>query len=365
MKIAIIGTRGIPNRYGGFEQFASFVAPMLVRRGHQVSVYNSSCHGFSEPSWKGVEIITRYDPQSLMGTSGQFVYDLLCVLDARKRGYDLIFQLGYTSSSLWSGLMPSGAVLVTSMDGMEWKRNKYGWVARQFLRLAETWAVGASEVLIADALAMREYLLDKFGKTALYIPYGATPFCDPDPDALAPYQLRPFCYDLVIARFEPENHLEDILGGFAQMRTDRCLVVIGNSQNAYGRYLRKKFRRPEIHFMEGLYDMAVLNSLRFYSNIYYHGHSVGGTNPSLLEAMAASCLIVAHDNKFNREVLGEEAYYFARDRDITRLGDVPLLKSAHPHLLEDNLKKIRHRYNWEHILHLIERDIIEVYANRV
>src|SRR5918993_3845856 len=100
MKIGIIGTRGIPNQYGGFEQFTEFVGPALVARGHDVYVYNSSLHSYEEASWKGVHLIKKSDPEDRVGTMGQFIYDLNCILDTRKRNFDIIFQLGYTSSSI-------------------------------------------------------------------------------------------------------------------------------------------------------------------------------------------------------------------------------------------------------------------------
>ena len=109
MKIGIIGTRGIPNNYGGFEQFAEYVGPALIDRGHDVYVYNSSLHPYTASSWKGVKLIKKFDPENKTGAFGQFIYDLNCILDSRKREYDIILQLGYTSSSIWSFLFPKKA----------------------------------------------------------------------------------------------------------------------------------------------------------------------------------------------------------------------------------------------------------------
>lgn len=359
MRIAIIGTRGIPNRYGGFEQFASHIAPMLVQNGHDVYVYNTSAHSYKGKSWRGVHIIAKYDPEKIMGTSGQFVYDLLCILDARKRNFDLILQLGYTSSSMWGFLFPHKAILATNMDGMEWKRAKYNRLTRKFLQQAEAWAVKRSDVLIADAEAMRRYLRSHYKKDACYIPYGAFPFQDPDPTLLVPYGLQPFGYDLLIARPERENNIEMIIRGHLMADSGRPLLIVGNGDNRYGKYLRKKYIHPSIIFMGSLYDMITLNNLRYYSNLYFHGHSVGGTNPSLLEAMAARCLIVAHDNVFNREVLGRNAYYFKKEADIARLLKTDPVKQAHATFIESNLQKIEARYNWEHIVYLIEHYVIQ------
>lgn len=357
MKIAIIGTRGIPNRYGGFEQFASFIAPMLVKRGHQVVVYNSSTNGYKSRWWKGVEIVTRYDPQGTMGMAAQFIYDLLCILDTRKRDFDVIFQLGYTSSSIWDYLFPQKSLLVTNMDGLEWKRQKYSPLVRRFLQYVEKRAALNSDVLVADAMGIREYLFAKYGKEAHYIPYGARPFYEFDPSILVAFNLTAYRYNLVIARSEPENHIETIIKGC--LGDQKPLVIIGNA-NSYGKHLRKKYSGGNMIFLDCIYDMHVLNNLRHFSHFYFHGHSVGGTNPSLLEAMAAGCLVLAHDNMFNREVLGRDAFYFTSEGDIRALLKKKLQKSDHASLVENNLEKITGWYNWENILILIEEQILKV-----
>ena len=151
MRIAIIGTRGIPNRYGGFEQFTEFIAPMLVERGYELFVYNSSSHPYKGTHWKGVHIIAKPDPEVSLGTVGQFIYDFNCIMDARKRKFDIILQLGYTSSSIWSFCFPRSSCVVTNMDGFEWKRAKYSRMVQWFLRHAEKWAATYSDFLIADS----------------------------------------------------------------------------------------------------------------------------------------------------------------------------------------------------------------------
>ena len=125
IKIGILGTRGIPNAYGGFEQFAQYLAAGLVKMGHSVTVYNSSTHPFRESNWEGVEIVHCYDPENKIGTAGQFVYDYNCIRDAAKRNFDILLQLGYTSSSVWHRYWPKNAVNIVNMDGLEWKRTKY------------------------------------------------------------------------------------------------------------------------------------------------------------------------------------------------------------------------------------------------
>ena len=152
MKIAILGTRGIPNNYGGCEQFAEIFAVFLAKKTHDVYVYNSHNHIFQEDTFKSVNIIHQYDPEYKIGTVGQFIYDLNCILDSRKRNFDIILQLGYTSNSIWSFLLPTKSIIITNMDGLEWKRSKYSKIVQKFLKFAEKKAVKSSDHLIADSL---------------------------------------------------------------------------------------------------------------------------------------------------------------------------------------------------------------------
>src|SRR5689334_13561602 len=143
MRIAILGTRGIPNSYGGFEQFAEYLSIGLIDKGHEVTVYNSHNHPYQGDSWKGVDIVHCYDPEHLIGTAGQFIYDLNCILDCRKKDFDIILQLGYTSSSVWLKrfLSKKKFTVTTNMDGHEWKRSKYSAKVKKFLLYAEKLAV--------------------------------------------------------------------------------------------------------------------------------------------------------------------------------------------------------------------------------
>ena len=120
VRIAILGTRGIPNHYGGFEQLAEYLAPGLVAAGHDVTVYNSHNHLYQEKSWKGVHIRHCHDPEYMLGSAGQFIYDLNCLIDARRQQYDVILQLGYTSSSIWGWLFPRKSKIIYNLVGLVW-----------------------------------------------------------------------------------------------------------------------------------------------------------------------------------------------------------------------------------------------------
>ncbi|MDN3584451.1 DUF1972 domain-containing protein [Mucilaginibacter flavus] len=367
MKIAIIGTRGIPNHYGGFEQCAEYLAVGLVKKGYEVVVYNSHNHPYQQKYWNGVEICHCYDPEFKMGTAGQFLYDLNCIRDVRKRKVDVILQLGYTSSSVWGWLLPGTAIVTTNMDGLEWKRAKYSKPVQAFLRYAEKLAVRYSDHLVSDSVEIQRYLKGKYNEDSCYIPYGAVAFNNPDVSVLGDYNLENEQYDMLIARMEPDNSIEVILDGVIKAGLDRKFLVVGSTDNDYGEYIRAKFQfHKNIIFAGAIYDMGKLNNLRCHSNLYFHGHMVGGTNPSLLEAMASNSLICANDNRFNRAILGTDAFYFNTAADVA-LQLAVTVKSAtcYKQLLTNNMDKINTIYTYDNIINSYSNHFESIVYERV
>ncbi|WP_294825117.1 DUF1972 domain-containing protein [uncultured Flavobacterium sp.] len=363
MKIAILGTRGIPNHYGGFEQFAEYFSVYLANQGHEVYVYNSHDHPYQEKQYRGVNIIHCYDPEYKLGSFGQFIYDFNAIRDSRNRNFDIILQLGYTSSSIWHFLMPKKPLVITNMDGLEWKRSKYALPMRRFLKFAERLAAVHSDHLVADSLGIQSYLKEEYGKDSAYIAYGAHPFREPNEGLLAQYSVGKENYNMVMARFEPENNIDMVLTGVANCSDTTTMLVIGKHETKYGAYLKDKFKNhSNIRFIGGIYNIEHLNSLRYYSKIYFHGHSVGGTNPSLLEAMASGALIAAHNNDFNKGVLHSNAYYFSSPQEVAALL-ATLSKNNNLEMVENNFKAIEKDFNWEKIngeyLQFFERCLTE------
>jgi len=363
MKIAILGTRGIPNNYGGFEQFAEYVSIGLVKNGHEVYVYTSHDHPYQEKEWKQVRLIHMNNPEGKIGTSGQFIYDLLCIRDSRKRNFDIILQLGYTSSSVWGWLLPKKSTVVTNMDGLEWKRSKYSKKVRRFLAYAELLAVKTSDYLVADSKGIQKYLSFKYNKDSEYIPYGTYIFKNKNEAILSAYNLMPYQYSMLIARMEPENNIEIILDGVTAGKKQQCFLVIGSYENAFGSYLKEKYKNDNrIKFLGSLYDIDALNNLRYFSRFYFHGHSVGGTNPSLLEAMGSQALICAHQNEFNQAILESEAFYFENVNDVTGLIDGTIEKQNYLSFVENNLSKIEKFYLWPTIVSQYENYFKSIYS---
>jgi len=365
MNIAIIGTRGIPNNYGGFEQFAEYLSTGLSERGHSVSVYNSHNHLFQHSKWNNIDIVHCFDPEYLLGTFGQFIYDFNCILDARKKHFDIILQLGYTSSSIWSFLFPKKSKVITNMDGLEWKRTKYSKPVRNFLKYAEKLAVKNSHLLISDSIGIQNYLKNEYKIKSTFIPYAAVPFIAVNSLLIDGFDVKPYEYDLLIARMEEENNIETILEGVRKAKINRKFLVIGSHKNSHGQYLKKKFESIlSIRFIGAVYDLHALNNLRYFSNLYFHGHSVGGTNPSLLEAMASCALICAHRNVFNLSVVENDAYYFECSKDVADILQKIRKDDSEKNKIDNNARKIAEVYNWKKVIDQHEQLFLSILSKK-
>ena len=307
-RVYLVGVRGIPNRYGGFERLVEVLAPYLVSQGYETHVF---CAGNGpNDEWRGVHRHFIPASDSVLGT---FAYDLAAFRRVPAGAVALIF--GYGTAVYQTLLRARGIRHAVNMDGIEWRRAKWGGSARVWLRLGERAAARLSDVLIADHPAIREELRKRLAVESTMIPYGVdltdinvVTASHPLLDDLAG---EPFA--LAIARAEPENNLHMIIEGWTRAATPLPLVVVGDmAATAHGRELIAAY--PAARFAGAIYDPVVLDTLRARSKMYLHGHSVGGTNPSLIEAMAAGALVFAQDNVYNRWVLGEGGRYF-RDAD--------------------------------------------------
>ena len=319
LRIAILGARGIPADYGGFETFAEQLATRWVVRGHSVTVYAE--HVGARPpdrEYRGVQVRHRRRPS--WGAASVLAYDCACLWDAR-RGYDLVYMLGYGAA--WACWWPRmfGVPVWINVDGLEWARSKWGWLARAYLLGMEWVATRAATRLIADARAIAQRFRVRYprGAPCSFVAYGAEPMHPAQFDAsmLAPWGLESGGYLLVVARPEPENHVLEIIQGYLRHGGTTPLVVVGavTGQTPYQRRLLEQ-AGEHVRFIGGVYDQQQLGCLRAHAACYLHGHSVGGTNPSLLEAMACGNWVIAHDNPYNREVARDAASYFSTPAEL-------------------------------------------------
>lgn len=350
MKIAIIGTRGIPNRYGGFEQFAEIVSQYWVSKGHEVICYNPHDHFYNEPYYEGVKIVKKFSPENEIGAAANFIYDYFCLKNAVAEKCDILLELGYQSASL-SYLFISKKNkmrVVTNMDGLEWKRDKWSPLIKKITRWAEKLAVKHSGALISDNQGIANYYKREFGIETDCIAYGCESVPKLSRSIYSDYLSSEILFDLVIARLEPENSIETILYGVIKSNCSVKLYIIGNKDTQYGKHLQEKFKDERIIFVGGIFDKKILDSLRQHCRYYYHGHTVGGTNPSLLEAMAAGSSIVAHGNEFNMTVLNEDAYFFDKSKDIELLrDDASISYEKFFKFVDNNKQKIDEIYSWD------------------
>lgn len=365
LKIGILGTRGIPNRYGGFEQLAEYLSAGLAEKGHQVTVYCSHKHPYLQSEWNKVRLVHCNDPEYKIGTAGQFIYDLNCIKHAGKEKFDVLLFLGYTSSSVWGWFYPKSVTIISNMDGLEWKRSKYSSLVQSFLRYAEKLAIKYSDYFIADSLAIQSYLENKYRIKSQYIAYGAEVFNNENPDLLSDYGLLKWQYYMIMARMEPENNIETILNGFNKSRTDKKIIVVGNIQNKFGQHLVQKFSsNKSVIFLGPVYDANVVHTLKVYSYIYFHGHSVGGTNPSLLEAMASRTFIAAHNNEFNKAILKDDASFFSDSDEVKVIIENTERGSLEEQMIENNIKKVHEEFNWPLIIGKYENFILNCHFDK-
>lgn len=367
MKIAILGTRGIPNKYGGLEQFAESFSVGLQQRGHDVTVYSPHMHDYDKDEFEGVKIQRIYCPESALGASAHFIYDYLSLKHALKQNFDILYEAGYgTSAPAYYLLKKNSPVVITNMDGLEWKRSKWNFITRRIMRRMEKIVVKKSRYIISDNLGIQKYYQEEFNKPSFYIAYGADIVNNFNSNALKKYDLTPHQYYVFVARLEPENNLETILDGYIQSGSAEPYIVVGNNKTKYGKFLMDKYKSfPGIRFLGGIYDMENNNALRHFSKIYFHGHSVGGTNPSLLEAMAVKAFIIAHDNPYNRAVLCSENLFFKSKDDVADfIKNYNNNKEIVDKTIKGNLFQIENHFNWNYVINEYEKLFIDLLSTR-
>lgn len=312
--VRILGTRGVPNRHGGFEAFAEELAPYLAGRGWSVTVYCQETGDGApwETSWRGVRRV--HVPVRGAGSLSTVVFDWRCTLHARREP-GLALVLGYNTALFCAAYRAAGIPCALNMDGMEWRRAKYTPLERAWFLLNERLGCRLADRLVADhpeiARSLRELVPAERVAT---VAYGARSVERADPARLAPYGLRPDAYLLVIARPEPENSTLQIVRAYSSRRRAIPLVVLGAYRREH-RYHRRVLdaASPDVLFPGAVYERGTVDALRRFARLYVHGHTVGGTNPALVEALGAGAAVLAHDNPYNRWVAGDAADYFASE----------------------------------------------------
>jgi glycosyltransferase involved in cell wall biosynthesis len=353
MRIAMIGTRGCPAAYGGFETAVEEVGRRLVARGHQVTVY---CRGVAkeeqQSEFLGMELI--HLPAVRKKSLETLSHTALSTIHMLRRGkHDVAIVFNAANAPFLPLIRAAGIPVATHVDGLEWKRAKWGPMGRRYYRAAEALAVRWSDTLIADARGISDYYTERFGVDTDLITYGAPILLDLPSDKLAALNVTPGDYHLVVARFEPENHVHLAVEGYLRSQATKPLIVVGSAPyaNDYTASIEALAASdPRVRLVGGVWDQKQLDQLYAHASTYIHGHSVGGTNPSLLRAMGAGSSVLAYDVNFNREVLGETGQFFQGVGDLAVAIDMAEHDAAGTKA-RGQASQIRaaERYRWEDV----------------
>lgn len=359
MKIAIIGTRGIPAKYGGFETFAQELSLRLVKQGMSVIVYCDNQENKQE-IYNGVTL--KYI--NCTKTQNPLKYYRMSIKNAEKEDVDILLICGLGGALfMFEKFLGSRKIYITNTDGVEHLRDKYGFLKKKFIYLSEKIGLHYSDYIIADSVGIKQYLLKNYPwkeERICKIEYGASVVENVDFDYLKEYSLERKKYFLIVSRLEPENNVSMIIDGYLNSSTQKPLVVVGNLNDTF--YVKSLLMKKtnQIYFIGGVYDQFKLSALRMGCSAYLHGHSVGGTNPSLLEALGCGNIVIAHDNIYNRDVTNNSMFYFNTIEEcssqiniIDNLNDNEVINYRN-----EAINRINDYYNWDRItaeyLHLFK-----------
>ena len=365
MQINILGIRGVPAAHGGFESFAARFAPYMVEQGHDVLVYCQDDDGafqpFEEDVWKGVRRV-HVQPRR-KGAVGTMDFDLQCIRDvARRPGVDLV--LGYNTAIFSLHQRMARRKVAMNMDGIEWKRAKWSFAAKSWFFVNELLGANLSHVAIADHPEIARHVARRTRKEPVMIPYGSDLIERADPAYVESMGLVPHDYFVSIARIEPENSILELVRAFSRVGGSSKCVVLGKFEesNSYHREVLAA-GNDRVVFPGAIYETERVHALRFHAAAYLHGHQVGGTNPSLVEALGAGRPVIAHDNRFNRWTAGADQLFFHDQASATeameRLSSDQALQAR---LGKAALARHQEDFTFEKVHQAYERVLLELAA---
>ncbi len=315
MKVALLGTRGIPAQHGGFETAVEFIGPGLAERGWDVTVYCRN-PGQHLRDYRGVRLVNL--PALRMRSAETLSHTALSAGHAMFQGLDVAIVFNSGNAPFVAPLKLRGLPVAVHIDGLEAQRAKWEGLGAKYYSWAERSSVRRADAVIADARAIGDYVRGRYGRDSVYLPYGAPIRLGP-PERLATVGLRADGYHLTVARFEPENHVVEIVRGYRSSSARLPLVVVGAASYSHeyaAAVAQAAHGDDRIQLMGSVWDQDLLDDLYAGARSVLHGHSVGGTNPSLLRAMGAGSRVTAFDCVFNREVLGDTGQWFSDEAGV-------------------------------------------------
>jgi glycosyltransferase involved in cell wall biosynthesis len=352
LKIAILGTRGIPANYGGFERFAEECAAGLAERGHEVTVYGRSHYiPRSLRSYRNVRLVVL--PTLRWKYTDTVVHTFLSVLHALPERYDVIVICN--AANTIHAILPRlfGVPVAINVDGIERKRRKWGWIGRGYYSISERLSTWIPSAIITDARVIERYYRERYGARSVFIPYGAVTEKVLTRETLARLGLSVGEYFLYVSRLEPENNAHRVVAAFEQVRTDKRLVLVGDAP--YSRLYIERLRQtrdPRILFAGAIHGAGYWE-LQAHAFCYVHAKEVGGTHPALIEAMGQGNIVVANITPENLEILGDAGLMYRLDDrdDLARsLQDVADNPEKYAHLKEAAVERVRKAYSWDSVV---------------
>lgn len=366
LRIALIGTRGVPARYGGFETCVEELGRRLAERGHEVTVYcRPGYYRESMKSYLGMRLV--HLPSLNVRFLETLSHTFFSIVHGLKERYDIYMVFNAANSLLTFPLRLFSRNIIINTDGLEWKREKWGPAGKMYYRMSEKFACLLANRLVSDSRGIQDYYRKRHGTDSTRIVYGADIPPDAPPRRIFQWGLEPGGYFLQITRFEPENNPLLTLQAFSKLDTDKKMVLVGGNPypTAYTDAIEslpgKNIVRPGF-----VYEKDLLQELWQYCYAYIHGNEVGGTNPALLQSMAAGSFILARDVAFNREVLGDCGIFYGKNEDslfkqmMWTLDHEPLLARFR----SKARKRVRENYSWDEVAESYENLFCQVYDGR-
>lgn len=348
-KLSIVGTVGIPSKYGGFETLTEYLTKHLNEQ-YDITVF---CSSKSYETKLGIYNNCQLEYINLNANGAQSIpYDIISLYKSLKFT-DTILVLGVSGCIVLPilKLFSKKTKIVTNIDGLEWKREKWGKGAKSFLKFSEKLAVKYSDVVVSDNKVIQDYIKDEYKKESQLIAYGADHVQKKElsNEVLVKFPFLKEKYAFKVCRIEPENNVHLILEAMAQ--NDKLnLVIIGNWTNSdYGVNLKNKYSKfKNIYILDPIYDQNILDQIRSNCFVYLHGHSAGGTNPSLVEAMYLGLPIFAFNVKYNKETTKNKASYFSSVKELKEIVAQSDQKTLDV-IAEDMISIAKKQYVWKHI----------------
>lgn len=363
MKIAITGFRGIPARYGGFETFVEELAPRLVQKGHEVTVYaRSHVVDYREKYYRGVRLVRL--PTIRHKYLDTVAHTFLSVVHSVFQSYDVILMVNAANSPF--ALIPrlSGKKVVLNVDGIERMRKKWNWLGKMYYLVGEFLATKLPNRIVSDAMVMKKYYLDKYHKDSRMIPYGATVGRIPTLKNLQGFNLETEGYVLYVSRLEPENNAHIVIEAFKRVSTKKKLVILGDAPyaDAYKKQLKQIARTDDRIIFTGFVFGEGYKEFQSHAYCYIQATEVGGTHPALVEAMAFGNCVVVNGTPENIEVVGDAGLVYKKN-------DVESLKERLQFLIDHKeictrygrkaQERARQKYSWEMVVNEYENLFLE------